>query len=64
MEKIWLQFSDGALTQVCGWSWWEQSTDTWPHQEQVPLSDSRYVSYYAAMIPEVQALSPAPPAPL
>jgi hypothetical protein len=60
MEKIWLQFSDEAMTQVCGWSFWEQALETWPHQAQVDTSDARYVAYYDAMIPDVQALSPAP----
>jgi hypothetical protein len=59
MEKIWMQFADQAMTQPCGWSWWEQSHETWPFQEQVALTDSRYVAYYDAMLPDIQTNAPA-----
>lgn len=62
MEEIWMQFVDEALTQPCGWSWWEQPRETWPYQAQVDTSDSRYVAYYNAMPEQTKECAPKPPA--
>ena len=47
MQTIWLMYSDATEATVVGWSNWEQARETWPTQERMATSDSRYVAFYA-----------------
>jgi hypothetical protein len=62
MENIWIQYADEAMTEPCGWSPWEQVTETWPYQKQVSVSSSDYVAYYSAQMGWVKAYMPVPTA--
>jgi hypothetical protein len=60
MEKIWMQFVDAAMTDPCGWSWWEQPLETWQYQAEIDTADPRYVAYYDSSPDWVKAAMPTP----
>ncbi|WP_454871801.1 hypothetical protein [Paraburkholderia xenovorans] len=60
MESIWMQYNDEAMTEPCGWSFWEQPLETWPYQKEVAISNSEYAEYYAAQPIWAKSNMPAP----
>ena len=60
METIWLQFSEETKTAADGWSSWQQPIESFPYQEEVELSDPRYIAYYDSLPGWAQAYAPSP----
>jgi hypothetical protein len=60
VANIWIQYTDEAMTEPCGWSFWEQALETWPYQKEVTPGSAEYAAYYAAQPVWVKDSMPLP----
>lgn len=60
VTNVWLQYTDEAMTEPCGWSYWPQPYESWPYQKEISVSSAEYLAYYNSQMPWDKPVMPAP----